>query len=107
MSKSGQFEFINFTPRACFAEKANLCLERFVENIPNTSSYKASCKQMRDNQFYFAIELLVFGTSFNARIILDPQKCDTSDRDWQMKVVDQMFIRLIHQMELWRKSRAV
>jgi hypothetical protein len=99
-----QFQFVGFTPRQGFKEKANEALNDLAELVPSDSSCSARVV-MIDGKFFFQVMFVSRHESFLAKDVLDPKKEDISDRGWQTRGIEKVAASLLEQVEAWRYRR--
>jgi hypothetical protein len=101
----GEFQFVGFTPRDLFKQKANEAISAIAEMMPTDASCSARVV-MIDNKFFFQVIFVSKCECFIAKDVLDPNKEDTTSRLWQAVALERIAANLVSQVQSWREKRA-
>lgn len=100
-----EFQFVGFTPREPFKNKANEVIGTLAEMMPSDASCSARVV-MIDGKFFFQVIFVSKCECFIAKDVLDPQKEDTASRAWQTIALERIATNLVHQVQSWRDKIA-
>lgn len=100
-----EFQFVGFTPRDQFKQKANEVINTIAEMMPSDASCSARVV-MIDGKFFFQVIFVSKCECFIAKDVMDPQKEDTSSRLWQAVALERIATNLVSQVHSWREKAA-
>jgi hypothetical protein len=103
-SKVPKFKFDGFIPRQDLKEKAHMVVDYIREKMPGDANLVAEVKK-RFGKYYFKVEVNGTTAQFEANSIIDPLTEDTTDRNWLLKGLDQVFGSMRGQLKDWVKNR--
>jgi len=98
-----EFQFVGFTPREVFKDRANELAEDVAKLLPPNANSSARVV-MIDSKFFFQIMVVSKTECFIAKEVLDPNKADTNSRDWQILGVERAIESLMYQVNEWRET---
>lgn len=100
-----EFQYVDFTPRKEFKEKANFLLKKVYDQMPANTVCEATCTYY-SQYFFFQVIFYNRDQKLDAQCILNPKKEDTRDRSWQIKALDKIEVQLEEKIQNWLDSRA-